>query len=254
MILRRVIEHFRKQEWTAIAIDFVIVVAGVFVGLQVNNWNEMRLERSNERDFIEVVRDSILVDAENIRGYIALLDDDAKFGARALAALDVAEPCADDCWGKVRDFLLASQWANVKGDRTAFDEVQRTGQPRDRALKSVIMHYYGTQDQLASIVTELPAYRREVRSIIPAAAQEHFWRNCFRVEGRRQSFNENCPPALSADDARAVVEALRTEPGLRGSLNYWLSTIAVVRATLTQQADEADNAVAIIDDYLARRT
>ena len=35
MILRRVIGHFRRQEWTAIAIDFVIVVVGVFVGIQV---------------------------------------------------------------------------------------------------------------------------------------------------------------------------------------------------------------------------
>ena len=35
MLLRRVIEHVRDQNWTAIAIDFVIVVAGVFVGIQV---------------------------------------------------------------------------------------------------------------------------------------------------------------------------------------------------------------------------
>ncbi len=42
MILRRIIAHFRKQEWTAIGIDFVIVVVGVFVGLQVSNWNEER--------------------------------------------------------------------------------------------------------------------------------------------------------------------------------------------------------------------
>ena len=28
MFLRRVIGHFRQQEWTAIAIDFVIVVVG----------------------------------------------------------------------------------------------------------------------------------------------------------------------------------------------------------------------------------
>jgi len=34
MILRRIIAHFRKQEWTAIGIDFVIVVVGVLVGLQ----------------------------------------------------------------------------------------------------------------------------------------------------------------------------------------------------------------------------
>jgi hypothetical protein len=42
MILRRVIAHFRKQEWTAIFLDFIIVVAGVFVGLQVSNWNASR--------------------------------------------------------------------------------------------------------------------------------------------------------------------------------------------------------------------
>jgi len=56
MILRRVIEHFRKQEWTAIAIDFVIVVVGVFVGLQVNNWNEARRERAKEAFAIAALR------------------------------------------------------------------------------------------------------------------------------------------------------------------------------------------------------
>jgi len=45
MILRRITAHFRKQEWTAIAIDFVIVVAGVFVGIQVANWNTDRQNR-----------------------------------------------------------------------------------------------------------------------------------------------------------------------------------------------------------------
>jgi len=42
MILRRVIEHFRKQEWTAIGLDFLIVVVGVFIGIQVSNWNDVQ--------------------------------------------------------------------------------------------------------------------------------------------------------------------------------------------------------------------
>ena len=37
MILRRVIEHVRKQEWTAIGIDLVVVVIGVVIGIQVSN-------------------------------------------------------------------------------------------------------------------------------------------------------------------------------------------------------------------------
>ncbi|PHR54027.1 MAG: hypothetical protein COA47_16180 [Robiginitomaculum sp.] len=49
MILRRVIKHFRHQEWTAIFLDFLIVVVGVFVGLQVQQWNETRLDREREQ-------------------------------------------------------------------------------------------------------------------------------------------------------------------------------------------------------------
>ena len=44
MLLRRVIEHMKTQHWTAVAIDFVIVVVGVFLGIQVSNWNQARQE------------------------------------------------------------------------------------------------------------------------------------------------------------------------------------------------------------------
>ena len=52
MILRRVIAHFRKQEWTAIAIDFGIVVLGVFVANQVTVLNQQPLERRAEAEDI----------------------------------------------------------------------------------------------------------------------------------------------------------------------------------------------------------
>ena len=52
MILRRVIKHVRGQEWTAIVIDFFIVVVGVFVGLQVSNWSAERAERVDERQYL----------------------------------------------------------------------------------------------------------------------------------------------------------------------------------------------------------
>ncbi len=58
MILRRVIVHIRRQEWTAIAIDFVIVVMGVFVGLQVNNWNAARADEAiADRHLAEIAAD-----------------------------------------------------------------------------------------------------------------------------------------------------------------------------------------------------
>lgn len=46
MILHRLISHMKGQHWTAVFLDFVIVVVGVFIGLQVNNWNQARVERN----------------------------------------------------------------------------------------------------------------------------------------------------------------------------------------------------------------
>lgn len=53
MILRRVIRHVRNQEWTAIGIDFLIVVLGVFLGIQVQEWSAERGERRLERVYLE---------------------------------------------------------------------------------------------------------------------------------------------------------------------------------------------------------
>ncbi len=42
MILRRIAQHLRDQNWTAIGIEFVLLVLGVFLGIQVANWNSER--------------------------------------------------------------------------------------------------------------------------------------------------------------------------------------------------------------------
>lgn len=52
MLLSRVIEHVKAQQWTAVAIDFVIVVAGILIAFQVTEWNGTRRERVRERDYL----------------------------------------------------------------------------------------------------------------------------------------------------------------------------------------------------------
>jgi hypothetical protein len=66
MLLPRVVAHLRKQEWTAIAIDFVIVVTGVFVGLQVSNWNETRKAHAAEAQLLERLHQDVVLAEELI--------------------------------------------------------------------------------------------------------------------------------------------------------------------------------------------
>jgi len=56
MLLRRINERVKAQNWFAVALDFAIVVLGVFVASQVTNWNEGRKDREREQVYIERLR------------------------------------------------------------------------------------------------------------------------------------------------------------------------------------------------------
>lgn len=52
MLLRRVTQHIKSQNWFAVFIDFLIVVVGVFIGIQVSNWNAERVDRKTEQGIL----------------------------------------------------------------------------------------------------------------------------------------------------------------------------------------------------------
>ena len=56
MLLRSVMGHLKDQNWAAVGIDFVIVVVGVFIGLQVDDWNEARKDRADAKLYLERIR------------------------------------------------------------------------------------------------------------------------------------------------------------------------------------------------------
>ncbi len=68
MILRRLVAHLREQHWMGVFIELVIVVLGVFVGLQVSNWNEAR----NKADQEAMLRIRLADDMKALEGKFAL--------------------------------------------------------------------------------------------------------------------------------------------------------------------------------------
>ena len=178
MILRRVIGHFRQQEWTAIAIDFVIVVVGVFVGLQVNNWNEARADRVREAAHLAGL-------AQDIRADIADIDEINRVSALHMAAMGYllenatgkslpkgfdsargrieiepapAYTAGDPATIGVAMFILTT----LDGNRLSYDTMINTGDVgviRDDALVRQVQAYYATVDKVRSFEDALEINR-----------------------------------------------------------------------------------------------
>jgi len=67
MILRRLKAHVEKENWFAVGIDFCIVVIGVFIGLQVANWNETRANAQREKQVLQEILDDLREDADTLQ-------------------------------------------------------------------------------------------------------------------------------------------------------------------------------------------
>lgn len=70
MLLRRITKHVKDQNWTAVALDFVIVVIGVFIGLQAANWNNANTERLERERLLSELQLDLSADADEMADII----------------------------------------------------------------------------------------------------------------------------------------------------------------------------------------
>ena len=87
MILRRVIGHFKKQEWTAIFLDFVIVVAGILIAFRITEWSDARKEAKEEHLALERLQAESEEAVRFFRKIVERRAEDNSKGAEAIAAL-----------------------------------------------------------------------------------------------------------------------------------------------------------------------
>ena len=76
MLLRRVIDHVRDQNWFAVALEFVIVVSGVLLAFQVSEWSADQANREAERLYLstmagelDLIAERLESDMDNLREY-----------------------------------------------------------------------------------------------------------------------------------------------------------------------------------------
>jgi hypothetical protein len=237
MILRRLTENLRAQNWTAITIEFVIVVVGVFIGTQVANWNQERIERrETERLLVHLVPElqSQMEFFDSVRAYYATTRRHAE---RALAAWTNDSALSDE------EFVIAAyQASQIAGIGTNAENWALTfggeqlrnidDQKVRRNLELMLTSDYGA----VSINAVASPYREQVRRVIPIRIQDDIRRECGdrNVKGSAGFIivilPKSCGLRLPPAEAARVAAALRARPQLAEELNWHLAAIAAFLA------------------------
>ena len=127
MILRRLATAFHKQDWFTVVIETLIVMFGVFLGLQVNNWNQARFERADTHNVLErLERDFELqrtLTSRSIRQQELLLEATSRL-ITGIRAGELDEQTLNE------DLALVDSVSTFPGPSAAFQELVSTGRMR----------------------------------------------------------------------------------------------------------------------------
>jgi hypothetical protein len=130
MILRSVMRHVREQNWVAVCLDFLIVVVGVFIGIQVANWNEAQEEQRRLNEQLSSLRAEFVENLARFEIYGNLLQ-------RKIADIHALRRLISGADFNASESELDAMLMNTfsvpvfTADRTTLEELKRSGALRD---------------------------------------------------------------------------------------------------------------------------
>ena len=233
MIFKRAVAKLRAQDWTAITIEVAIVIIGVFIGMQVTNWNQARLDRAETQRLLAQFLpelDSQLEYLDSAKTYYATT---RRYADQAFAGWKRDPRISDE------QFVIAAYQAsqitaipfNPDSWSITFggEQLRNIDDPKIRRNLELIL----TSDYSPIVFTAVSTrYREQVRHVIPTEIQEAIRRNCDDrpVTGKSGAVFTVLPPKcemrMNATQAAGAAAALRSRPDLVGELNWHTAAVA----------------------------
>ena len=256
MALHTIARRLRDHDWVAVFIEVLIVVAGVFIALQVTNWNEERKAAVRGDDYLLRLRGELLLDSRMIERMVAFRTQVQGFGLRAMAHAETGALHEGSAWKTLLAYYHASQIWPYRKPAVTFEEIRSAGDLgliRASALRARIADHYSDNagSGISEVLRNIPDYRESVRGLTPWPVQEYIWKSCFRTEAQTQEMIP-CDAPVSEEQAQAVLDDYRSSPDLLPQLRFWMATNALGMLLLDDVRSDADALAKDIDSATAR--
>ena len=224
----------KKHHWTGVFIELAIVVVGVFIGLQVNNWNQARADARLGQDYVQRLTRDLQENRTGLRAEIAYYSAVLESVQRTDELLRAANP---DPRALVVNAYRASELIYNAPVRATWDQIVSSGHlgllPAGAAESGLSQYYAFDTAQDVYHAGLDSAYRQTVRQIIPMTMQAAMRAGCSDVRDKRGNivgFAKNCDLKVDPAALKDVATALRSNPAVLADLQYQYSF--AVSATL----------------------
>ncbi len=181
MAVRRIREHVASHNWFAVLVDLMIVIIGVFIGLQASNWNAARIERGAASAYRTQIIDDLIA---NERELAERLYYYRRVRSHALAAMEALEGVAPRGEAFLVNSYQATQVSPIRMERSAYDEMIASGMAKsfaDPAVRRRLSSYYAGTERLEEASIYSTGYRDRIRREMMFAVQQRLRERCSDV-------------------------------------------------------------------------
>ena len=230
MAVRRFRDHIAEHNWFAVGIDVAVVVLGVFLGLQANNWNESRLDRQRGQQYRQRLIDDLDANEQDFRTRVAYYRQVRDVGYAALQ--DMRRSNSRDPVAFLHEAFKAANILPRSTRRATYQEIVSAGAMGslgDESTRQKIMIYYSTLDMTDVLTATLPPYRDRLRSLMPFEIQRAIVVDCPEIDREDKKgrpdiiLNASCRPQLDAEAAVSAASQIRSAPGIQLDLTRSIS-------------------------------
>lgn len=253
MLIRKLSEAIRKQDWFAVVVETLVVVVGIFLALQVDAWNQWREDRELEQRYLERLQAEIARDIESIEFGLELAWTRHDMGRMLEAALDDPSVARDN----PAEFVTAIEragWTFLPPiNDSTFEEIKFSGNLGiilNEELRQSIAAYYKLieRNHQWSYMREAGQIAYTETSIGILTTEQH--RKIDIVTGREVVEGILPTPEFTVEEALAALEKMKATPEftdqlVRGtsksdeiySLRSWLSEGEKLREAIAAELE-----------------
>lgn len=258
MILKRLASSLKKQDWTAILIELVVVVVGILIAIQLDNWNSERLARAQAVAWRSAIVDDLEATRRQVTHRVTYYRGALDFARTALSGMQDREQVdAQRAWPIVLGAFQAGQIWPLKIEGPTYRAVQAAGKLHligDEAVLRGLTDYYDiTADDFAMLAGFRPPYRERIRECLPWPIQEYLWQSdCQRATRDEQNGGfvfvlQDCVMPELPEVLIETVARLRQDEDLQDKLRGRMSQLKILIETLGRHLSHIDGVVATID-------
>jgi hypothetical protein len=255
MLPRRITNNLKEQNWMVIWVELLVVVVGVFMGLQVDNWNESRVERNTVKTYYDRLIQDLRTNERNLQSHLQYYQNVGSHAEAALSALLADQDKLGEQF--LIDSYQATQVWHTVFNQAAYDEILSVGALStipDIEARQRLANYYVAVDAASLQLRDVNTYRELLRAHMPIEVQRSVETNCGDTVttssdgGLVTSFPEKCTLGLNASTTQFAIESILAVPGITPSLNRRVSDIDAKLRIMQQDRDRS----AALADYLER--